>query len=254
MHLPDPTSVITRIPAPAQPPVAPRKRLTPGVLLMLLTAFAGFACSRPTHAATDLPTPQQDLETQSTDEQPTAVAVFAGGCFWCTEAVFEQLRGVDTVVSGYAGGDEADANYQAVSAGLTQHAEAIEITYHPDQISYGQLLQVFFGAAHNPTHVDRQGNDHGRQYRSAIFYQSPEEKQVAEAYIEQLTDAQIFDRPIATKLEPLTRFFPAEAYHQDYVVNNPTQGYVAAVAVPKVQKVRKDFDQLLKSEPVDSDD
>ena len=215
---------------------------------MLLTAFAGFACGRPTHAAADLPAPDQDLTAPETEEPTTATAVFAGGCFWCTEAVFEQLRGVQSVVSGYAGGDEADANYQAVSAGLTQHAESIEITYDPQVISYGQLLRVFFGAAHNPTHVNRQGNDRGPQYRSAIFFQSPEEKQVAEAYIQQLTEAQIFDDPIATKLEPLTRFFPAEAYHQDYVVHNPSDGYVSAVAVPKVQKVRKDFGELLKEE------
>ena len=221
-----------------------------GALLMLLTAFAGFACSRPSHAATDLPAPAQDLTPQTTEDQPdaTATAIFAGGCFWCTEAVFEQLEGVGTVISGYAGGSPDDANYQAVSAGLTDHAEAIEITYDPGVITYGQLLQVFFGAAHDPTHVNRQGNDRGRQYRSAIFYASDEEKQVAEAYIQQLNEAGIFSQPIATTLEPLTEFHPAEAYHQDYVVHNPNQPYVAGVAVPKVEKVRKDFKQLLKSE------
>ncbi len=215
---------------------------------MLLTAFAGFACSRPTHAASDLPVPDRDLTPVVTEDQPHATAVFAGGCFWCTEAVFEQLRGVRSVVSGYAGGSDQDANYQAVSAGLTEHAEAIEITYDPQVITYGQLLRVFFGAAHDPTHVNRQGNDRGPQYRSAIFFASDDEKQVVQAYINQLTEAQMFDDPIATKLEPLTRFFPAEAYHQDYVVHNPNQGYVAAVAVPKVEKVRKDFGELLKNE------
>lgn len=214
---------------------------------MLLTCFAGFACSRPTHAATDLPAADQDIAAESTDEPQAAVAVLAGGCFWCTEAVFEPLAGVSSVVSGYAGGAEDDANYQAVSAGLTDHAEAIAITYDPSVISYGQLLRVFFAVAHNPTHVDRQGNDRGRQYRSAVFYANDEEQNVAGAYIKQLDDAGVFDAPIATTLEPLTVFHPAEAYHQDYAEQNPSQPYVAAIALPKVEKLRKQFPDLLKS-------
>ena len=211
---------------------------------MLASFFAGFACSRPSHAATDLPEPAQELHGQDAPE--SAKVVLAGGCFWCTEAVFEQLDGVDSVISGYAGGTQDSANYQAVSAGRTDHAEAIEVHYNPQKISFGQLLQVFFSAAHDPTQVDRQGNDIGRQYRSAIFYADEQQKAVAESYIQQLNDAKIFDKPIATTLEPLDQFFPAEQYHQDYVVHNPGNPYVAAVAVPKVNKVRKDFGELLK--------
>ncbi|MEM6853686.1 MAG: peptide-methionine (S)-S-oxide reductase MsrA [Planctomycetota bacterium] len=188
-----------------------------------------------------------DLEVQASEEPQSAVAVLAGGCFWCTEAVFEKLEGVSNVVSGYAGGNEDDANYQAVSNGLTDHAEVIAITYDPAVISYGRLLRIFFSVAHNPTHLNRQGNDIGRQYRSAVFFANDDEKRVAEAYIAQLTEAQVFDDPIATTLEPLTRFYPAEDYHQDYAELNPRQPYVAAVALPKVEKLRKQFPELLKS-------
>ncbi|MEM1109989.1 MAG: peptide-methionine (S)-S-oxide reductase MsrA [Planctomycetota bacterium] len=212
---------------------------------MLLTCFAGFACNRPTHAATDLPFPEVDLENESSDP---AVAVLAGGCFWCTEAVFEEVEGISSVVSGYAGGTADDANYQAVSNGLTDHAEVIAITYDPAVISYGQILQVFFAVAHNPTQLNRQGNDIGRQYRSTVFFEDEDEKRVAEAYIRQLNGAQLFDKPIATTLEPLKRFFPAEDYHQDYAERNPNQPYVAFSALPKVEKLRKHFPQLLKPE------
>ena len=214
---------------------------------MLMTFFAGFACSRPSHAAADLPAPEVDLEVHASEEPQSAVAVLAGGCFWCTEAVFEKLEGVSNVVSGYAGGNEDDANYQAVSNGLTEHAEVIAITYDPAVISYGRLLRIFFSVAHNPTHLNRQGNDIGQQYRSAVFFANDDEKRVAEAYIAQLTEAQVFDDPIATTLEPLTRFYPAEDYHQDYAELNPRQPYVAAVALPKVEKLRKQFPELLKS-------
>ena len=214
---------------------------------MLMTFFAGFACSRPSHAAADLPAPEVDLEVQASEEPQSAVAVLAGGCFWCTEAVFEKLEGVSNVVSGYAGGNEDDANYQAVSNGLTDHAEVIAITYDPAVISYGRLLRIFFSVAHNPTHLNRQGNDIGRQYRSAVFFANDDEKRVAEAYIAQLTEAQVFDDPIATTLEPLTRFFPAEDYHQDYAELTPRQPYAAAVALPKVEKLRKQFPELLMS-------
>lgn len=173
-------------------------------------------------------------------------AVLAGGCFWCTEAVFEQLKGVKSVVSGYAGGTERTAHYDVVSSGSTDHAEAIEITYDPAKISYGKLLKVFFSVAHDPTQLNRQGPDHGRQYRSALFYSDGEQKRVAEAYIKQLTEAGVFSDPIVTELEPLDKFYPAEQYHQDFVVRNPAQGYVRAYALPKVRKVKKSFREDLK--------
>lgn len=195
-------------------------------------------------AAAPLPDPAVDLDRKAT----TRTAVFAGGCFWCTEAVFEAVAGVSKVVSGYAGGDAQTAHYEVVGSGRTKHAEAIEITYDPRVISYGQLLKVFFQVAHDPTQKDRQGPDYGPQYRSAIFYRDAEEKRVAESYIKQLTAAKLFTQPIATTLEPLTKFFPAEDYHQDFVVNNPTNGYVRANSVPKVEKLKKDFPQLLKKQ------
>jgi peptide methionine sulfoxide reductase msrA/msrB len=174
-----------------------------------------------------------------------ATAVFAGGCFWCTEAVFEELDGVIEAVSGYAGGTKETANYQTVSTGRTGHAESIEIIYDPSKISYEKLLEVFF-ATHDPTTKDRQGNDVGPQYRSAIFYANEEQKELAEAYIQDLTNAKVFSKPIVTTLEPLNAFYPAESYHQNYVCYNPNQGYVRMVAMPKVEKVRKKFHSLLK--------
>lgn len=215
---------------------------------MLLSLFAGFACSRPTHAATDLPLPEQSLYDEGAELPESASIVLAGGCFWCTEAVFEQLDGVTTVISGYAGGQADTANYQAVSAGRTDHAEVIQISYDPSQISYGQLLRVFFSVAHDPTQVNRQGPDVGKQYRSAIFYADEDQKRIAEAYIKQLDDSGLFDKPIATTLEKLYQFHPAEQYHQDYVKLNPNQGYVVVNALPKLDKIRKQFPDLLKSE------
>lgn len=231
-------------------------RTTPllfGLLAMALN-IPGFACSR-SPANADVPPPEVAASeaatqpaTQPTNLQPdgSATAVFAGGCFWCTEAVFEQLEGVSAVISGYAGGAADSANYQMVSAGATQHAESIQIVYDPAVISYGKLLQVFFATAHDPTQLNRQGNDIGRHYRSAVFYQTDEEKAFVEAYIQQLTEAKVFKNPIVTTLEPLTQFYIAEDYHQDFRQNNPNQGYVRAVADPKVEKTRKLFKENLK--------
>lgn len=174
-------------------------------------------------------------------------AVLAGGCFWCVEAVYLQLDGVRSVKSGYAGGTADTADYETVCTGTTGHAEAVEIRYDPAKLSYGKLLKVFFSIAHDPTTRDRQGNDVGRQYRSAIFYANDEQKRVAEAYIKQLDAAKVFDRPIVTELSPLDRFYEAEAYHQNYAARNPGQPYIAATATPKVQKVRKYYADQLKA-------
>ena len=172
--------------------------------------------------------------------------VLAGGCFWCTEAVFEKLDGVIGVVSGYAGGTADTADYKTVCSGMTDHAEVIRVRFDSSVISFGQILKVFFAVAHDPTHVNRQGNDIGRQYRSAVFYADEEQKRVAASYIQQLTDAKAFAAPIATTLEPLEQFFEAEDYHQDFVQRNPHQPYVAAVAMPKVNKLEKAFKDKLK--------
>jgi methionine-S-sulfoxide reductase len=172
-------------------------------------------------------------------------AILAGGCFWCTEAAFEQLQGVSDVTSGYVGGSAETANYKAVCGGDTGHAEAIRITYDPEKISYDQLLDVFFDA-HDPTQLNRQGNDIGTQYRSAIFYADDEERLAAEAKIAQLNESQHFPRPIVTALEPLREFFPAEDYHQDYASHNPGQPYIQAVSTPKVCKIRDKHADLIR--------
>lgn len=183
---------------------------------------------------------------QPLTESGVRTAVLAGGCFWCVEAVYLNLQGVQSVVSGYAGGRAERANYEAVCTGTTGHAEVVEITYDSNQISYGELLKVFFSVAHDPTQKDRQGNDMGTQYRSAIFYQSPEEKTVAQAYIQQLDNAGAFTAPIVTTLEPLDAFYPAESYHQDFARRNPQQGYILHVARPKVEKLTRAFPEKLK--------
>ena len=175
----------------------------------------------------------------------SATAVFAGGCFWCTEAAFEQLKGVSDVTSGYAGGTKETANYRAVCNSDTGHAEVIRVTYDPTKISYDQLLDVFFDA-HDPTLLNRQGNDVGTQYRSAIFYADEQQKQAAQAKIGELTERKAFPRPIVTKLEPLTAFYPAEDYHQDYARLNPDQPYIASHSLPKACQVRAKHPSLMK--------
>lgn len=190
--------------------------------------------------------PDPTLDLAPADDPAPASVVLAGGCFWCVEAVYLPLDGVSGVRSGYAGGTAETANYQAVCSGTTNHAEAVEITYDAGRISLGRLLKVFFAVAHDPTEKDRQGNDHGRQYRSAIFYRTPKQKEVAEAYIAQLNAAHAFPAPIATTLEPLDGFYEAEPYHQDYARRNPAQPYIVFTALPKVEKLKDTFGDLLR--------
>jgi len=174
-------------------------------------------------------------------------AVLAGGCFWGMEAVFEQLRGVSNVVSGFAGGSAATAHYDIVSTGMTGHAESVEITYDPDRISYRELLNVYFTVAHDPTELDYQGPDHGRQYRSAIFYLNDDQRRAAEATIRDLTAKHVYSAPIVTKLEKYTGFYPAEAYHQHFVQNNPDYPYVVYNDLPKLKELHKRFPGLVKA-------
>jgi peptide-methionine (S)-S-oxide reductase len=189
--------------------------------------------------ASAFPDPIRDLPAPA-DGSPQ-IAVLAGGCFWCTEAVFEQVEGVLDVVAGYAGGDARTARYDLVSTGTTGHAEAVRITYDPRKISYGQLLKIFFAVAHDPTQLNRQGPDVGPQYRSAIFYASEEQRRVAEEYIRQLDQARVFPKPIVTRLEPLKGFYPAEEYHQDFARRNPSNPYILSQSAPKVRKLEKTF-------------
>ena len=197
-----------------------------------------------------LPKPQVELESEKNAKPgETRTAVLASGCFWCTEAVFEQLEGVSDVVSGYAGGSKETANYREVCEGNTGHAEAVRVTYEPAKIGYAQLLRVFF-ATHDPTTLNRQGPDSGTQYRSAIFYENDEQRRVAEAYLKQLNEAGAFGRPVVTTLEPLqaSGFYEAELYHQNYAVCNATNPYIRAQAAPKVKKVRDKFADQLKND------
>jgi peptide-methionine (S)-S-oxide reductase len=189
------------------------------------------------------PAPKLDVAPRGSEPQ---TAILAGGCFWCTEAVFLPLDGVVAVVSGYIGGSADTANYRAVCSGATGHAEAIAVTFGPDQITYGQILQVFFAVAHDPTQLNRQGADRGTQYRSAIFPADDEQRAVAEAYIAQLNAAKVYPDPIVTTIEPMGTFYPAEDYHQNYAARNPNQPYVAAVALPKVDKLEKYFGKRLR--------
>jgi peptide-methionine (S)-S-oxide reductase len=171
-------------------------------------------------------------------------AVFAGGCFWGVDAVFKHVRGVKSVTSGYAGGSAATALYDIVSNGQTGHAESVEIVYDRSQVTYGQLLKIFFSVAHDPTEVNRQGPDEGTQYRSAIFYASEEQKRVGQAYIDQLTAAKVFRHPIATEVVPLKKFYAAEAYHQNYLAEHPTSPYIRTYDLPKIEQLKTQFPEI----------
>jgi peptide-methionine (S)-S-oxide reductase len=175
----------------------------------------------------------------------TETIVLGGGCFWCTEAVFKEVRGVTDVESGYSNGHLANPTYEQVCTGATGHAEVVKLEYDPAKISTRQLLEIFF-VAHDPTQLNRQGNDHGTQYRSGIYYTTPGQKQEAEAIVRQLIEDRVYGRPVVTEVKPLADYYPAEAYHQDFFEKNPYQGYCLAVAAPKVEKFRKTFKEFAK--------
>jgi peptide-methionine (S)-S-oxide reductase len=187
------------------------------------------------------------------DETPASsreVAVLAGGCFWGVQGVFQHVNGVTSAVSGYAGGARDTAHYEMTSTGTTGHAEAVEITFDPHRITYGRILQIFFSVVHDPTQLDRQGPDTGTQYRSAIFPQTADQARIAAAYIEQLNAAKAFARPIVTTVEPGKDFYPAEAYHQDYLTLHPHQPYIAFNDVPKVEALKRLFPDRYRAEPM----
>jgi peptide-methionine (S)-S-oxide reductase len=184
------------------------------------------------------------LAAPSSAASAEQTAVFAGGCFWGVDAVFKHVKGVSEVVSGYAGGSAATANYDQVSSGNTGHAEAVRVRFNPEQISYPQLLQVFFSVAHDPTQLNRQGPDVGSQYRSAIFFTSPEQQKAVQGTIQQLTAARAFPKPIVTQVVPLQQFHPAEEYHQNYLALHPNQPYIVIHDKPKLEQLRKRFPAL----------
>ncbi len=189
------------------------------------------------------PDPEHDLPGETGDQR----VVLGGGCFWCVEAVFLAVDGVTSVESGYAGGAPDTANYEAVCSGQTGHAEVVAVNYDPARVSFGQLLKIFFSVAHDPTQLNRQGNDRGTQYRSVVFYENDEQKQVARDYIDLLNEAGVYKEPLVTTLEPLAAFYPAESYHQNFAAKNPYQPYVMAVATPKMEKLANSFPERLKS-------
>jgi peptide-methionine (S)-S-oxide reductase len=185
-------------------------------------------------------------KSQAPESKSEQTAVLAGGCFWGVDAVFKHVKGVTSVVSGYSGGSAATAKYEVVGTGTTGHAESVKITYDPSQISYGQLLKIFFSVAHDPTELNRQGPDTGTQYRSAIFYASEDQKQAAQAYIDQLGKAKVFSRPIVTQVVPLRQFYAAEDYHQNFLARNPNYPYIVINDMPKLAQLRKQLPALYK--------
>ena len=213
------------------------------------TAVGHATPSASAEAAVAIPAPAEDLAA-APGTATTETAVFAGGCFWGVQGVFQHVKGVTSAVSGYAGGDAAAASYSAIGSGRTGHAESVRITYDPRQISYGQLLQIYFSVAHNPTELNRQGPDRGTQYRSAIFPANDEQARVAKAYIAQLDKEKVFGQPIATTVEPAKAFYPAEAYHQDYMTRHPRQPYIVINDLPKVENLQRVFPTRYRTEPV----
>jgi len=212
--------------------------------LVAWTAFRSLGARFPETPKSPFPAPAADAPLAATAGQE--IAVFAGGCFWGVQAVFEHLQGVESVVSGYSGGFVRSPSYESVSLGLTGHAEAVSITYDRSKITFGQLLMIFFSVAHDPTQWHRQGPDTGSQYRSAIFYTSLEQKRIAESYIAQLDAGKVYSRPIVTRLEAYNAFYPAEDYHQDYLKHHLDNPYIVYNDLPKLENLKKDFLQLYK--------
>jgi peptide-methionine (S)-S-oxide reductase len=227
------------------------RHISTGLFITLLSvgAVAAYRGSQATISGTAAPSTnssQTSIAIAPTKANGLETAVFAGGCFWGVEAVFEQLTGVSNVVSGYSGGSPDTANYETVSHGATGHAEAVQITYDPKRISYEQLLKVFFTVAHDPTELNRQGPDTGTQYRSAIFFTNQEQERVARAYISQLDKSRSFSQPIVTQMAPLQKFYAAEDYHQNFLDRNPTYPYIVIHDLPKLDRLRQEFPKLVK--------
>jgi peptide-methionine (S)-S-oxide reductase len=218
----------------------------PGLVLMACGVLASVtACGA--ESAVVIPAPATDSAKAA---GPAQTAVLAGGCFWGVQGVYQHLRGVRQVLSGYAGGDKGSADYEAVSSGRTTHAESVQITYDPVQVTYGEILQVFFSVVHDPTQLNRQGPDHGPQYRSAIFFANDEQKNIAQAYIAQLDQAKLYRGSIVTRVDPLKGFYAAEDYHQDYLINNPRNPYIVINDLPKVQNFARTFPELYRPQAV----
>jgi len=217
--------------------------------MLAVLALLAFGCYANADAL-DKQIPKPLADTPAAEAKGREVAVFAGGCFWGMQGMFEHVKGVTRVVAGYSGGDKASANYPMVTTETTGHAESIEITFDPKQISYGELLRLYFSVAHDPTQLNRQGPDRGPSYRSEIFYTTPSQERVARAYVKQLTDAKVFASPIVTKIEPLKGFYAAEDYHQDYLIHNPNQPYIVFNDLPKIEALKRVYPEYYRATPV----
>jgi peptide-methionine (S)-S-oxide reductase len=226
-----------------------RSRRAAATLLaaLCLTSAALLSPSRAAEINRVIPLPATEAAAPAGETQ---TAVIAGGCFWGVQAVFQHVKGVSNAVSGYAGGTQQMARYDAVSSGVTAHAEAVRVTYDPKQISYGRILQIYFSVAHDPTQLDRQGPDSGKQYRSAIFPANAEQEKIASAYIDQLNKAGIFKTAIVTKVTPGEKFYPAEAYHQNYLKLHPSQPYIVFNDLPKIESLKRVYPDVYRPEAV----
>jgi peptide-methionine (S)-S-oxide reductase len=220
---------------------------------LALAAFALALASVAAPAATAdsaVALPPPTMDEAATPQASVEAAVLAGGCFWGVQGVFQHVKGVTRAVSGYTGGEQATAHYEMVGTGETGHAESVQITFDPRQISYGRILQIYFSVAHDPTELNRQGPDIGTQYRSAIFPTNPEQTRIAEAYIAQLNQAHVFDAPVVTKIEPGRTFYPAEEYHQDFLTRNTRNPYIVVNDLPKIENLKRLFPALYRTTPV----
>jgi len=219
------------------------------IALLALAAVGVFWSTpgRSGEAAVALPAPALDNPKAA---GPPQTAVLAGGCFWGVQGVYQYTKGVKQVLSGYSGGDKSTAEYEKVGSGRTGHAESVQIVFDPKEISYGEILRIYFSVAHDPTELDRQGPDVGTQYRSAIFYADAQQKRIAEAYIAQLEKTRAFRRPIVTRVDPLKGFYPAEAYHQDFLIRNPSYPYIVINDLPKIANLKRLFPEQYRDKPV----
>jgi peptide-methionine (S)-S-oxide reductase len=216
----------------------------------LTLAACGWACGQAGAEAAHQAIPAPALDAPRTGAAGLQTAVLAGGCFWGLQGMFEHVQGVTKVVAGYSGGTRETAHYEMVGTERTGHAESVEITFDPRKISYGQLLRLYFSVAHDPTQLDRQGPDTGPSYRSEIFFDSPVQERIARAYVAQLDKAKVFGKPIVTKIEPLKEFYPAEDYHQDFLVRNPNYPYIVVNDLPKVAALKRVYPELYRETPV----
>jgi peptide-methionine (S)-S-oxide reductase len=219
------------------------------VLISIAIVALGLSC-RVNADAVNQTIPAPSVDTPSAEATGPQVAVLAGGCFWGLQGMFEHVQGEKKVVAGYAGGDKATAHYEMVGTETTGHAESVEITFDPKQVSHGQLLRLFFSVAHDPTQLDGQGPDSGPSYRSEIFFATPTQERVARAYVAQLTQAKVFRSPIVTKIEPLKAFYTAEDYHQDYLIHHPDQPYIRLNDLPKIDALKRVYPELYRPMPV----